>query len=282
MPSCKYAPVGPIKVLQGLAEANELGSYLLIEAPDIERGNYGEYIELFKDFKGTLILDHGAGIGAGLNTHSDYTRFVKNLPVTHCILPDYIGDWKRSLQHSIHYFREYYGRTFQNGRCKPMFVVQGKNEVTCMKWVAGFTKWIQEQKTGAWEVYTLDEVMIGVPYHLTDKLGSRDWLVAHIINRLSHIPGFSFDVHLLGFSGNPLDDKRCTYNGAVIGVDSAQPVWWGSDLEIAWHEDAPTAHQRYDTKMYGGRWSELECNKTVVTNVKNARKWLNPPGLASN
>lgn len=261
----KFAPVVPLSIakhLQGGRVGDALGNYHLLLAHDVlahpmEYNNiYGRY----QGSGGTIIMDNSLiELGHPLDAHSMF-RAACILKPDWVVLPDYLGDAKRTVETSWEAAHQLCALLPKQ---ELLGVVQGQTFDECL--------------SCADELLRIGGVTaLSVPRHLVEVLGSRIPLVQELFNRHIDVP-----LHLLGFSDDLLDDCRAARFGNVMGIDSAQPVRLARKGHV-WSLDRPR-----DAGPRGTFWDDpfdpmsdddhMDQLLTMDLNLRKVRKIIHVP-----
>ncbi len=243
-----FAPVAPPQLLLDLKEKGALGNYHLLLAHDVV-AQKELYREIFNDVSQSMyiIMDNSV-IELGEPAAPEVIEEAHSIvPTTVTVLPDYIGECKRTIESCTMTAMKW----SQRGLGPFMAVPQGKtlNEfIDCaaaLKDLPGVEAW-------------------GVPRHATAKLGSRHALTYQVI-----IAAPVKTVHLLGFSDNLKDDISCARAHGVNGIDSAVPLRLGLE-NIQLHDDLISHSPR------GNYWETAKvATDAVLNNLTYIRDAIN-------
>ena len=255
-----FAPVAPLPLLESLwtEDVTAVGSYHLLLAHDVMKDSKSEndYRNFFgrvrKQYEGdmTIIMDNSlVELGSAVDMKMAIDAALA-LSADCVVAPDVMGDGKATIDAF-----DTFVTTAAWHRCKEaglgiMAVPQGpdlQTYVRCLELYADYPEvtWVGIPR------------IAGRPDHLG---GRRDLCaIAHAINP-------SWDMHLLGFSDNVIDDilsVRCGEYPAR-GIDSAVPVRAG----IAGHTFRAS---RSDYGPRGNYWETTEHNQLTIDNIVEIR-----------
>lgn len=250
--SCRYSPIGPIKILQELQDAGHLKNYLLLLAHDVIE-HEADYVFLLDDICGAadphIILDNGV-IELGKAMSFEQVLEAADIIIPACvIMPDVIGDFQ-ATQRAVEAEMPH----IENCEYPVMKVPQGSDlseVVRCVEWLVE-----------AVPLHTREKDYWGVPRWITNKLGSRAPIIEYI-NRICPEPA----IHLLGMSDNWTDDMVSAHMPNVIGIDSANPVVLGL-MEHRMETD------KYRHLPRGDYWKMSEITGKVLENIVYVREAL--------
>jgi hypothetical protein len=111
--------------------------------------------------------------------------------------------------------------------------------------------------------------LICVPKKAEENLGSRCGLVSLLWDT------FEKPLHLLGWSRSPLDDVTAAEHAGVLGIDSAVPIWWGSQGHLIPAGPTPAFETGPRPKNF---WSLSQFNMQYMAyNVTYAKSWFKDP-----
>lgn len=255
-----FAPVAPLPLLQSLWEAEQsaVGNYHLLLAHDVMKSSDSEreyarfFNEVRKVYEGdlTIIMDNSlVELGSAVDMKMAIDAALA-LSADCVVAPDVMGDGKATIE-AFNTFTT----TAAWQRCKDadlgiMAVPQGPDLQTYVRCLEVYADYPEV----SW---------VGIPRIASrpDHLGGRRDLcaIAHAINP-------SWDMHLLGFSDDVIDDilsVRCSQYPAR-GIDSAVPVRAGiAGLKF-----------RASRSNYGPRgsyWETTEHNQQTIDNIVDIR-----------
>ncbi len=241
--SVKYAPVGPIYVLQQLRAINALGDYLLLIAPDILK-HPDKYRSLAVTNPAFVIMDNGT---IELGTPLPVLRLLEAADIVQAdciVLPDELRSFPNTMK-----LVESQLEDLHAGGYDLMKVPQGEDIqeiVKCIDWLC------DTLGTGGNDYW-------GIPRWFASELGSRIPIIQYI-NMRNDNP----QIHLLGMSTNLKDDLRCTLLPGIMGIDSANPIILG--LQGNRMSTDPYAHVER-----GDYWEQSHLTSRAVENVQYIR-----------
>ncbi len=255
--SCRYSPIGPIKILQKLQASHALENYLLLLAHDVI-GHEADYVFLLDeithpDFVDDLVIMDNGVIELGKAMPFEQVVEAADIVMAHCIvMPDVLGDFQATQQA----VEAEWGKI---DACDYpiMKVPQGADvsEVTrCIEWLITAIP-THEDFPDYW----------GIPRWLTNKagIGTRKPFIEYI-NRVCENP----QIHLLGMSEDWVDDIVCAHMPNVIGTDSANPIVFGL-------ADQYLGVNKYRHLDRGDYWEQTDINYNVLRNITYVRNALN-------
>ncbi len=252
--TCKYSPVGPIKILEQLQDEGVLGNYLLIMAHEVLEDDIGYSLLLDNMYdpgaeSEFIIMDNGV-IELGEAMPFGEVLNAAEVALPDCVvMPDVLGEFaatRNLIESQMHLIK---GSPFPL-----MMVPQGPDLsgiVTCIDWLA-------EEVRPLWP----DKNYWGIPRWIANKCRTRAPVIDYI-NRLGMDP--APQIHLLGMSDNWEDDLLCTIHANVMGIDSANPIIRG----LRGHEmkTLPAIHV-----PRGDYWETTKINGTVLENIAYVRE----------
>ncbi len=250
--SCRYSPIGPIKILQKLQQEDVLENYLLLLAHDVI-SHEADYVFLLDDMvhpklsPELIIMDNGV-IELGKAMPFEQVIEAADIATAECIvMPDVLGDYQATQQAvKAELFK------IDDSDYPIMKVPQGEDPsaiVRCIEWLLD----VIPTKEGHKDYW-------GIPRWITNKIGSRAPFIEYI-NRVCAAP----QIHLLGMSKNLIDDIACGQMPNVIGIDSANPIVFGlADLYMGVNKYKHLPREDY--------WDKTGINYNVLRNIKYVRK----------
>ena len=252
---CRYSPIGPIKILQKLQEANVLENYLLLLAHDVI-GNEADYVFLLDEMvhpklaPELVIMDNGV-IELGKAMPFEQVIEAADIATAECIvMPDVLGDLQATQQAVKAELSK-----IDNCDYPIMKVPQGANPtkvIQCIEWLID----VIPTKEGHKDYW-------GIPRWIANKLFTRSTFIDYI-NRVCQEP----QIHLLGMSDNWVDDVTCAHMPNVIGIDSANPLVVGL-------MDTYLGAMKYQHVPREDYWEQTDINYNVLRNIEYVRKALN-------
>ncbi len=257
--TCRYSPVGPIKILELLQEADALGNYLLLVAHDVLADDMG-YSLLLDDIHNPsdpdefIIMDNGV-IELGEAMPFDDVMDAAEIVLPDCIvMPDVLGDYA-----ATRILMESQSAAIVDCPFPLMLVPQGSD----LSQIVACIDWLHEEIHPMWPLKNY----WGIPRWIANKFETRAPVIDYI-NRQEYIAGPP-KIHLLGMSDYWEDDLLCAILTNVMGIDSANPIVRGLlDLPM-W----PThrIHLPRDLPR-GNYWEQTEINGTVLENIAYVRE----------
>jgi len=251
---CRYSPVGPIKILEQLQDADALGNYLLLVAHDVLADDIGYSLLLDNmhdpgDADEFIIMDNGV-IEHGKAMVFGGVLDAAEIALPDCIvMPDILGEFaatRNLVESQMHLIKD--------SPCPLMLVPQGQDLsgiVRCIDWLA-------EEIQPLWP----DKNYWGIPRWIANKCRTRAPVIDYI-NRLGMDP--APQIHLLGMSNDWADDLLCAIHANVIGIDSANPIVRGL-LNQRMETDDPQHVTR------GDYWKVTGINGCVLENIAYVRE----------
>lgn len=199
----RFAPVVPLVLADYMQSRGTLGNYHLLLAHDV-LANPKEYRRIYADRGYTILMDNSlVELGYPLPL-VEVLEACKIVGAQYAILPDKLNDMQATIDMTKEaIFRWRTIPTEQRGDVGLLPVLQGATHTEHMRMLSGF-------------VMDNDVAGICVPRVIADTIGSRRW----IINEAARF----YNIHLLGFSENFLDDIACARMPGVVGIDSAVPI----------------------------------------------------------
>jgi hypothetical protein len=203
-----FAPVASLEMYRRLLEAGELGDYQLLIASEVLKDTRG-WDDFWKTEVGQdsfIIMDNGLIETGKPLAPLDLFRAAETVGADCIVVPDKLGDYKATLRLGQNHIPE-----LQGGPFPLLGVLQGTeyNEVLDLA-----------------EFYRDAGVQyISVPRIMVELFGSRIELVHMVAQKWGPVPA-PF-IHLLGFSDRIEDDMIAATQHAVMGIDSAVPIWLG-------------------------------------------------------
>ncbi len=251
--SCRYSPIGPIKILQKLQQAEVLGNYLLLLAHDVI-AHETDYVFMLDGVAAgdispeMIIMDNGV-IELGKALRFDEVVEAANIAIAACIvMPDVLGDFDETRR-----VIEWEWSRIDASDYPIMKVPQGKDPseiVQCIEWLIGALP----PKEGHKDYW-------GIPRWITNTkgLGTRAPIIEYI-NRVCPEP----QIHLLGMSKNITDDILCAHMPNVIGIDSANPIVFGlANMYLGLNMYKHLPREDY--------WDKTDINYNVLRNIEYVR-----------
>lgn len=259
----KYAPVGPIAIMEDLHRKGVLGDYVLVLAHDVEY-HCARYERFFKSFRPEfLILDNSA---AELDRPymSELVDIAAHIKPSCICLPDVIGKREETVALI---------RSFLDGITTKEFVEH--------KWMAIPQGYREEEIIAcARDIQSLlgrSPDYWGVPRWITNKLGSRSFITQVLMEpEFQNNKPYQKNIHLLGMSENLSDDIQCARMD-VMGIDSANPVVLGlkgKDVMTQYSHSPRFEAENpndYGTETIFNYWDEEEVNQQAVNNIVKFR-----------
>lgn len=260
MISRRYAPVGPLRVLEALDSIDHLGDYLLLLAHDVlaDQSNWSGFIREWKhrnvgrtNKSDPYIIMDNSLIELGYPLSAKETAIAMDaVGADVYVLPDVLGDMEATIERvQVAY------KTHQvpiGADC--MAVVQGKTLDEVMECASALYD-IAHPKAFA------------IPRVITDTVCSRQVVVDKLWMR------YALPIHLLGFSHDLSDDVYAARMRGVMGIDSAMPIWYGLQ-----GKRLPNIPPDGDNQIIGSRPKDyMWCSgvsELAVMNVQRVRKWL--------
>jgi hypothetical protein len=245
----KYSPIGPLDVLQGLFDAEQLGDYLLLLAHDVY-AHPAEYEEMI-DSVGpcTIIMDNGTVENGAPVSLANLLEAASIVEADVVVGPDMIGDFdgtKKLMLEQADFILEDYDL---------MLIPQGDT----LEEVCECVRWMDEK------YHTVGDMWWGIPRWITNEMNSRSGVINYINNY--HRAEGNTNIHLLGLSRNLDDDIMCAKTLSVRGIDSANPLvagWQGFSLQNGIHHDR------------GAYWESCkEVTPLMLQNVEYVRNAIN-------
>jgi hypothetical protein len=249
-----------------MKEMGLLGDYHLLLAHDV-LAKPKEYAEVYGDIPNAEIIMDNSLIELGYALPMDeIVEAAHVVGAKYVVLPDYLEESRRTLI-AVRQAREQLYKT--GAPMIPIPVVQGRTLEECRNFIREL----------AHEFVVETFPVISIPRVVTNKLGGRLSLII-LAQR------YYFDVHLLGFSNNLLDDICCSRMSNVRGIDSASPIRMAFQMECHIDINEPVIiPPRGDFWDKDETWARLlieeghsSCYfKEVLTyNIQQVRKWIQP------
>lgn len=252
-----FAPVAPISLLHKLDERQTAGPYHLLLAHDVVEKKT-QYQRLFqkKSTQWQVIMDNSA-VELGEPVSPDVLlEAVTICHATVVVLPDHLLDPKATVKSTTEALKEWEEPLRNYPRTLDLMVVpQGKSVGQWTVCALALSK-LHSPRIKWW----------GIPRNFRDKCGeSRQTAVC-----LAHSFRPDWNIHLLGFSEDTIDDILVAKDPRVHGIDSAVPVRIGqaNELFIPGMETPPR-----------GEWwesanAETEVTEECVQNIYDVREWI--------
>ena len=252
--TCRYSPVGPIKILEQIQEADALGNYLLLVAHDVLADDIG-YSLLLDDMHNPndadefIIMDNGV-IELGEAMPFDDVMGAAEIVLPDCIvMPDILGEFTATRK-----LMESQSKAIVDCPFPLMKVPQGSD----LSQIVACIDWLHEEIHPMWPLKNY----WGIPRWIANKFETRAPVIDYI-NRLGAAP--APQIHLLGMSDYWGDDLLCAILTNVMGIDSANPIVRG--LGGIHMETAKPAHV-----PRGDYWRTLYINGCVLENIAYVRE----------
>ncbi|KKL81539.1 hypothetical protein LCGC14_1993760 [marine sediment metagenome] len=251
---CRYSPVGPIKILEQLQDADALGNYLLLVAHDVLADDIG-YSLLLDDMHNPndadefIIMDNGVIELGKARPFIDVVGAAEVALPDCVVMPDVLGDYAatRTLMESQ-------SKVIVDCPFPLMKVPQGSD----LSQIVACIDWLHEEIHPMWPLKNY----WGIPRWIANKFETRAPVIDYI-NRLGAEP--VPQIHLLGMSDYWGDDLLCAILHNVMGIDSANPIVRGLlDLPM---QPASQLHL-----PRGDYWEQTKINGTVLENIAYVRE----------
>lgn len=254
----KFAPVCPIHILDALARDGAMGDYHLPLAHDVLQ-HPEDYRRVFVESGHhieTVILDNSV-IELGSAVDIDIiAKAAKTVKANVIVLPDILLDGAatvKSCREAISPWASILDKELGEGKWKFMVVPQGKTP-------AEFA-WCAEQ------FYGLEHIgWWGIPRNYNIKgLGSRRDAVD-----ICRMIDPTYNVHLLGFSDNIVDDMLSANHPHVDGIDSAVPIRaasLGYHMSMGLDQHLPPRGQWWDDP-------NTTYTPLMASNANIVRRWI--------
>lgn len=265
-----FAPVCPPQMAQRLLDLNVLGSYHLLLAHDVAH-QPEKYTKVFNKLEnGLLILDNSV-IECGISAAPDTVRKAQkaicggpNTVVT--VLPDFLGDGESTAEASI-----------AAGHSWPKMDIPGPYMVVPQGQTIG------EFIMCAQHLSHIPNVKWwGIPRYMVHTIGSRQRCI-DICREIKP----TWNIHLLGFSDDLIDDLAACRRAEVTGIDSAVPLRMGMlsmPMSLDTMSDIVLPKRQDHWWEAAANWDpipiarELDSNPeddTVCRNIITVNKWIN-------
>lgn len=250
----KYAPIGPIAILEDLDRYNELGDYHVLLAHDV-MNNLQRYRALFARYHDCFLILDNSVIELGMPLTNGLIDLAEALHVDCIVLPDVLRDQK-ATEDLIHIFVDGVGAE-EMKKYDWMLIPQGliyDGIISCaermMDYYGEFIKYM------------------GIPRWIANELGSRNEVTRWVS---SHMTEFGLKgIHMMGMSQNFADDLKCTtYFPGVMGIDSANPLVLGQMMRVI---DDQANFEHMDRGNY---WQQHSITGTTLYNIRRVRQMLN-------
>lgn len=202
----RFAPVVPLELAKQMQEAGTLGNYHLLLAHDV-LDKPEEYALVYANRGYTILMDNSLielGYAMPLEKVAEAARVVG---AQYIILPDTLSNASETVVQVDAAVDAWNSLPYERKEGLSLIaVVQGANhreQVTCLQYFRSLP------------------IIKGVcvPRVIADTCQTRKWMIQEATKY--------YNVHLLGFSENFLDDIACARMPGVIGIDSAVPIRLG-------------------------------------------------------
>ncbi len=222
----RYAPIGPIKILECLYDAKVLGNYLVLLAHDVLNlpRRYIDLIDTVREDEHrqpTFIIMDNSLIERGTAMSAEQVIEAATYVSADCIaLPDVLGSFIETQKLVMAASNVLVDSGFDL-----MKIPQGEtaeDQIKCIEWMREYLPPVTNGDLDMW----------AVPRWITNALGSRIPLIQYLNQAIPNPT-----IHLFGMSNDVRDDMRCTLLPNVVGIDSANPVVLGRkdiDLSLMW------------------------------------------------
>lgn len=263
-----FAPVCPPQMAQRLLEVNLLGNYHLLLAHDIAH-QPEEYSKVFNKLEGaTLILDNSViemGIAAAPDTVRKAQKAIcggRNEVVT--VLPDFLGDGPSTAEASI-----------DAGHRWPQMDIPGPYMVVPQGQTIG------EFALCAKHLSHIPHVKWwGIPRYMVNTIGSRQKCI-DICREIKP----TWQIHLLGFSDDLIDDLAACRRAEVTGIDSAVPLRMGMigrsmSIDDMYATMLPKRQEHWwDAAALWYPDRSINPKSILEDNIKTVREWINKKAM---
>lgn len=253
----QFAPVVPLTVARELQMKNELGEYHLLLAHDVAAQG-DKYVEVYTrryfdnaHVSPTIIMDNSVielGHPVEKSMMKDALDIIRSAAV---VLPDELLDSKGTLDKTKRALDNW--GDLLNSHTKAMVVAQGHDEAS---WVSCLEE-LADMKGIGW---------IGVPKNLKEKLG-----VSRVkgVEYVKAIMPEGTRIHLLGFSGDLVDDVFSARLPGVDGIDSAVVC------RLGMRDGRLLKMSEPDHSKRGDWWDNPgHANDLTIRNLQRMRKWI--------
>lgn len=235
----KFAPVVPPQALRKMGMMGYQCSYLLVLAHDVveQRQEWEKLIDEGFLSNTFIILDNSlVELGKPAST-SMMSQAQDIIGANVAVLPDYLGDAKKTLRHSKRAAGNWAHDEYLQD-IPYMAVVQGETH--------------DEALDCARSLLQLPNVQfLAVPRHMCVTLGSRVGITQDISELVDNI-------HLLGFSDDLFDDMAAAHLPGVMGIDSAVP------LRLAYQSVSMVRNPCADAGPRGNFWDVAKDPENVT------------------
>lgn len=253
----KFAPVCPAHVYAAMdvwdkghkEDARVMGDYFLLLAHDVV-ANAKAYERIFKEKDCTIIMDNSV---IELGTAVDVSILKEACDIVNAdvlAIPDVLQDGKATLL-AAESFMDRWTAISAPASIELMYIPQGKDPQDYLDCISGAA------------MADIPADWIGIARNLVPRVfTSRMFPIA-----LAELFFPGTKQHLLGFSGDVLDDVECAKSGFVEGIDSAVPLRMGSaglNLEKGIIDPGPR----------GDWWDTVYITDLMMTNLLAYRRLI--------
>jgi len=212
----RFAPVVPLSIAAELSDSNTLGNYHLLLAHDV-LANPREYAEIYGNKGYTILMDNSLielGYAMPIEEVLDAANIVGG---QYIILPDTLKQADTTIQQVLNAYIVWKG-----------IPAAKKHGVSLLPVIQGMS--MREQFDCLFAFSNIPDVKgMCVPRVIADTYGTRKYLIEKVTR--------TFNVHMLGFSDNLMDDIACARMPGVVGIDFRQQA-------VRFNEEGARPHLR--------------------------------------
>lgn len=262
----RFAPVVPLSIAKELQDAGHLGNYHLLLAHDV-LAHPADYENVYAGRGYTILMDNSlVELGYAMPI-AEVLEAAKIVGAQYLVLPDKLSDMEATIDMTLKALGEW--GTIDSKKREGMGllpVLQGKNmrELNIM-----LNRFCMNFTTGG-------ITGMCVPRVIADTIGTRSEIIA--------LTSRYYNIHMLGFSENFLDDIACARMPGVVGIDSAVPVragLRGLPLSLDMPVDPGKRECYWENPyalplsgIYEDSLNDKERFGVVCDNIFSVRKWI--------
>lgn len=220
IPTTAFAPVAGIQVYEEMMLRGHLPTYHLLLAHDIlAKDRFRRYEVIFQPLlhtalDRTIILDNSVvELKVPITEPSIIMDAAGAVAANVLVLPDVYRDGAATLKSTLDAYPNWVHKSQKTlgYQHKFMVVPQGRTLEEFTRCAEALARGLENTEVGWW----------GIPRNMVEHIGSRRTCV-----EICHILQPSWNMHMLGFSDNMVDDfiVAMSYRHIVSGIDSAVPL----------------------------------------------------------